>query len=58
MESLLAGKEVMLDNLQCILQQIQLAESDAMVSGEGKGGSRERGVPITLIGTESIQKWN
>jgi len=39
-ESLLAGKEVMLDNLQCVLQQIQLAESDAMV---GWGGQGEKG---------------
>lgn len=40
MESLLAGKEVMLDNLQCVLQQIQLAESDAMVGW----GDKERRV--------------
>ena len=43
MESLLAGKEVMLDNLQCILQQIQMAESDAMVGWGGGQGEKSRG---------------
>lgn len=57
MESLLAGKEVMLDNLQCILQQIQLAETDAMVGKEGEGeGDQGKGELLPLSSCAQVLK--